>query len=219
MLPFGRVFISDEELGKKDDDHRPADCRGKGPAFQKWRFPRRRRLLFGIIAAYLLYLFFKNMPTDLQPAIARYDPRFAQLKKGSQVPSFPNQSLIPSQPEDTTREDTSSEMGKYYYDGEIRFPWLLKSLYSVQLLDEHSRAVLFAASNLQSVSDLLPLACEMARQGMNTIHFALMGRDDLSIEGMQQLNGIKEDDCPMYWHGVFFTFSSHRISYAPNANV
>ncbi|KAN0081045.1 hypothetical protein V8E54_004249 [Elaphomyces granulatus] len=199
MLLFRRVFISDEELGKKDDDHRPVDGRGKGPALLKWRFPRRRRLLFGIIGAYLLFVFFKNMPTDLQPAIARYDPRFSRPQKGSQALS-PNQSSIPSQPEDTRREDTGSEMGKYYYDGEIRHPWLLKSLYSVRVLDEHSHVVLFAASNLQSVSDLLPLACEMARQGMNRIHFAVMGRDDLSIEGIQQLNSIRDDDCPMNWH-------------------
>jgi hypothetical protein len=58
----------------------------------------------------------------------------------------------------------------------------------------------------------------MARQGMNRIHFAVMGRDDLSIEGIQQLNSIRDDDCPMNWHGVFFNFSSRRISYT-KANV
>jgi hypothetical protein len=66
---------------------------------------------------------------------------------------------------------------------------------------------------LRSISDLIPLACEMARQTANEVHFALMGRHNVSIEGIQYVNGISVADCPMYWHGVF-TSPPSQCSYA-----
>ncbi|KAL1967910.1 hypothetical protein VTN77DRAFT_2327 [Rasamsonia byssochlamydoides] len=193
-----RAFVADEELGKKDDDHRPVPGRVKAPSLPTWRFPRRRRLLLALIGVYLLYLFFKNMPTDLQPAIERYDPRFATGQNGWSIQSPVSAARPP--PRD---KDAVGDAEKYYYNGPVKYPHLAKSLYRARPSShrpEDNRGVLFAASDLQSAADLIPLACEMARQQTNTVHFALMGRDEVSIEGIQRVNGISDESCPLYWH-------------------
>ena len=64
-------------------------------------------------------------------------------------------------------------------------------------------AVVFAASSLRGVSDLLPLVCGMANRTINNVHFVLMGRNDLSIEGIQYVNRVRDGDCPIHWHGTF----------------
>ncbi|KKA22247.1 Uncharacterized protein T310_3718 [Rasamsonia emersonii CBS 393.64] len=193
-----RAFVADEELGKKDDDRRPVPGRVKAPSLPTWRFPRRRRLLLILIGVYLLYLFFKHMPTDLPPAIERYDPRFATGQSGWSTQSPGSAGRPP--PRD---KDAVSDAEKYYYNGPVRYPHLAQSLYRARQSLRHpedNSGVLFAASDLQSVADLIPLACEMARQRINTVHFALMGRDEVSIEGIQRVNGISDENCPLYWH-------------------
>ncbi|KAL1874683.1 hypothetical protein Plec18167_005915 [Paecilomyces lecythidis] len=209
-----RAFAADEELGKKDDDHRPAGRTGAPSLLPAWKAPRRRRIVLALVGFYLLYLFFKNMPTDLRPAVERYNPELARLRqKGgtlqSSLGSMP-QGVNPHQPP-PIQEDDEKNNDKYYYEGKIRFFTLARSLrpnWPSSYRREHSRAVLFAGADLKSVADLLPLACEMARQGTNDVHFALMGRDDVSIQGIQRVNGISDEDCPMQWHDA-------RPDYAP----
>lgn len=46
----------------------------------------------------------------------------------------------------------------------------------------------------------MPMACEMAAQKRNDVHFVFMGREDLEIHQIRELNGINEDDCPVNWH-------------------
>ncbi|GIJ86108.1 hypothetical protein Asppvi_004981 [Aspergillus pseudoviridinutans] len=206
MLPSKRPYLADEELGKKDDDHRPRT--GRKPLLRaKWRAPRPRRLIIGIIILYLVYLFFKNMPTDVPPAVERFNPGFTQARQGSGKswpPAMPSP-VTPAKgppprpdPQTNTRDD-------FYYEGEIKFNALARTLQRFwKPPTRHgsaiSRAVVFAGSNLRSVSDLLPLACRMANQKTNEVHFVLMGRDDVSVEGIQRVNGIKEVDCPIVWH-------------------
>jgi hypothetical protein len=211
MPPSRKALEADEELGKKYDDYRLGASRVNAntlPSLPTWRFPRRRRLLLGIVGIYLLYLFFKNMPSDLQPAMERYDPRFA--KNGA------NHWLQSSMSDDSA--------DKYDYDGPVRLPSLAKSLYHARLAPGASnQGVLFAAADLQSVSDLIPLACDMARQRINTVHFGLMGRDQVSIEGIQHVNGISPEDCPIIWHDARPDYSSsstqERMEYAVMASV
>ncbi|KAL2000042.1 hypothetical protein VTN02DRAFT_3624 [Thermoascus thermophilus] len=211
-----RAFVPDEERGKKDDDHRPSSGRGKPPSFPAWKVPRRRRLLLAIVGFYLLYLFFKNMPTDLQPAMERYDPRIGQLRQKAGPLRSPIDQSFAAPPDGAPPKDkdAASEAEKHYYNGRIKFYSLAKSLYRASWApaDRHDlgakRAVLFAGANLKSVADLVPLACEMSRQKANDVHFAIMGRDDVSIGGIQQVNGISNDDCPIHWH-------DGRPDYAP----
>ncbi|KAL5362378.1 hypothetical protein BJX96DRAFT_166620 [Aspergillus floccosus] len=204
MLSSRRHLIADEELGKKDDDHkRRSDREHLWHSNSQWRLPRRRSVLT-LIALYLLYLFFKNMPTDLTPVRER--PVFAQSQ---QIPptqwSRPAPSpVIPDRTPPSRDESTADKKENFYYEGEVKFYGLAASLKLFQKLGSHrgtpSRDVVVAGASLESISDLLPLACRMATQKMNEVHFVLMGRDDVSIEGLQRVNGISNEDCPINWH-------------------
>ena len=199
MSWLGRMFTGDEELGKKDDDHRPKannaslssswSARKTSPAF------RKRRVFYAICALLFLYVFVKNIPDDLGPS-RESNPRLNQGEKlpdGTADPPAkkPKRPAIPSEAEE------------HYHDGPIKFYKLASTLYSVARLGgQHgsNKNVLFAASNLKSASEIIPLACEMARWERNDVHFAVMGRDDMEIEEIKSLNGAV-DDCNVHWHG------------------
>lgn len=195
--------MGDEELGKKDDDHKPrSDREHRWHSKTRWRPSRPRRWAIGLIVLYLTYLFFKNMPTDLTPVRDR--PAFTNPNQWSHPATSP---AIPEQgppPRDDTAPDNTEDL---YYDGEVKFYNLAASLKRFQKTGTRNgrpvnHAVLFAGASLGGVSDLLPLACQMARQRTNTVHLVLMGRDDVSIEGIQRVNGIDKEGCPLHWHGM-----------------
>ncbi|KAE8352637.1 armadillo-type protein [Aspergillus coremiiformis] len=205
MLTSKRPFLADEELGKKDDDHRPQKRSHLWRSSKRWKLPRPRRVLLGIITLYLVYLFFRNMPTDLSPAPERYNPALAEARQRAGISWSPPaaSSAIPQQ-EPPPRDEFALE-GDLYYEGNIRFYNLGKTLSRFRKLPgayglSSSRAVVFAGASLKSISDLLPLACKMANQRTNEVHLVLMGRDVVSIEGIQHVNGIDDSDCPINWH-------------------
>lgn len=140
------------------------------------------------------------MPTGLSPAAERYNPELAKARQKDKTP------YQEAPPRDEATEDVNGHKEDYYYDGLIRLNALVASLRRLQRPDPKepivSHPVAFAGSDLRSVSDLLPLACEMARRKANDVHFVLMGRDDVSIEGIQHVNAINADNCPVLWHGV-----------------
>ncbi|EAW13040.1 uncharacterized protein ACLA_014770 [Aspergillus clavatus NRRL 1] len=215
MSPFKRPFTADEELGKKDDDHRPQAIREPLWRSKQWRAPRPRRFIVVVIAVYLLYLFFKNMPTDIPPAVERFNPGFAQGRRQSGRPWPPSITPPATSAQKPPPRDASTKQDRtdFYYEGDIKFNALPKSLQRfwkppARYGNTASHAVVFAASSLRSVSDLLPLACRMAEQRVNEVHFVLMGRDDVSIEGIQRVNGIDEIACLINWH-------DGRPNYAP----
>ncbi|PYI11166.1 hypothetical protein BO78DRAFT_359717 [Aspergillus sclerotiicarbonarius CBS 121057] len=204
MLPSRRPFLADEELGKKDDDHRVRPGRTQQWRPKQWKPPRPRRLLLGLVALYLLYLFFKNMPTDLAPAPERFNPAFAQARQAAlqlqqQQLQSPPLAHTPQGPPDRDESDTEST-DELYYDGKINFYSLAQSLHRFQGQSSRYHVVIFAAASLKSVSDLLPLACQMANRKFNEVHFVLMGREDVSIEGIQRVNGLDDASCPVNWH-------------------
>lgn len=198
-----RPLLADEELGKKDDDHRPVSSRRTTAQMAHWKTPRPRRVLAALVACILLYLFFKNMPTGLRPAEERYNARLAQLRQDNQAPH----SHAPGAPaQDQSQPDTDGVRTENHdHEGPILFISLANSLRLLRApSNRHAagRAVVFAASDLKGVSELIPLACEMARQRRNDVHMVLMGRDDISIVGLQEVNGISDDACSITWHGV-----------------
>ncbi|KAJ5932291.1 hypothetical protein N7516_006780 [Penicillium verrucosum] len=208
----------DEEMGKKDDDHRPSDQARFLPR-QHRTMPRPRRILFAIIALVLIYEFFKHMPTDLKPAADRFDPTIAKLREenlaklsGSDKPpavlpkpdTLAPDNLSPAKVLESNRKDEA-------YDGMIKFYELTHSLPRYKYSQKgSSHAVVFAASSLRSVSDLLPLACRMAGERLNYVHFTLMGKEEVSIEGIKEVNRIRDSECPMTWHDA-------RPDYAPKS--
>ena len=199
MSWLGRIFTGDEELGKKNDDHRPQSnhspssswsIRKTSPAF------RKRRVIYTLCALLFIYVFVKNVPDDLGPSNRNLNSRVSlgeKLPEGTGDPP----ATRPKRPA------TPSEAEEHYHDGPIKFYKLASSLHSVARLGgqhESNKNVLFAASGLRSASAIIPLACEMARWERNDVHFAIMGRDDMEIQEIKSLNGAV-DDCNVHWHG------------------
>ncbi|KAJ5148021.1 hypothetical protein N7526_001373 [Penicillium atrosanguineum] len=191
---------ADEELGKKDDDLHSNQVRFR-PA-QSRVYPRPRRILIAVIALVALYQFFKHMPTDIAPAAERYNPTIARLRHPPPPPPPPPvQSPVVSKTDISPHRVPQINDKEESFDGAIKFYELARSLpRSKQSEHKASHAVLFAASSLHSVSDMLPLACQMARKNLNHVHFVLFGKDEVSIDGFKIVNGISDSECPMTWH-------------------
>lgn len=101
-----------------------------------------------------------------------------------------------------TQEIISAE-DQFWYDGPIRYAALRSSLMATSKLGGNrwfNKNVMFAASNLKSAATLLPMACEMARQKKNDVHFAIMGRENMSIADIQEINGV-DTTCAVWMHG------------------
>ncbi len=207
MSLLGRIFADDEELGKKDDDRR----RGKKTILPTWSarkstsaatWPRRRTVLYGLIACFTLYVFFKNIPQPDHPPMAR--PRFEKPHHHA-PPTIHSPKAVPdTSSEAPPRSEKPSAAEKHYYDGPIRFYNLAVSLHAIARLGGHmeiNNNVLFAASSLKSATELIPIACEMANRDRNDVHLALMGRDDLDIDEIRVLNGV-DKQCNVHWHGM-----------------
>lgn len=105
-----RRFHGDEELGKKDDDHKPGVKSPMGRAWQQRRLPngpRRsnlKRIALGILVVIGFYFFFRNMPTDLQ------QPRQRPSYLPPAGPNAPASKTVPNRYDPiskTTGEDVS----------------------------------------------------------------------------------------------------------------
>ncbi|KAL8765636.1 MAG: hypothetical protein Q9209_007368 [Squamulea sp. 1 TL-2023] len=222
MSLFGRIFADDEELGKKDDDRRPGKINLQIPAWSA-RKPapwRRRRVLYVLIACIALYLFVKNIPEPDHPPVS-FRPRYSTSPRGA--PNSPQKPKPVPEPsaQRPSLPDEPSEAEKHYYDGPIRFYNLAASLYAISRLRgqfELNRNVLFAASNLHSASELIPIACDMATWDRNDVHFALMGRDDLDLANIKLVNGVDED-CKVNWHDARPDFSPWSSDFRMEVSV
>ncbi|KXJ92173.1 hypothetical protein Micbo1qcDRAFT_233477 [Microdochium bolleyi] len=80
-------FLSDEELGKKDDDHKHHKHAGPSPAsWQPARSPRRRllkRVLIAGVFVGLVFLFIHNMPAQLGPSPGMRRPSYREQQMGA----------------------------------------------------------------------------------------------------------------------------------------
>ena len=199
-----RIFADDEELGKKDDDHRP----GKGvliPAiWPLWQTPlrvRRRRLALGFAALMFLYFFIKYIPTDLGPANKRGNMRTSTAGGRLGRPPAADQGSSMDQPPLAPGQGPAD---KHYYNGPIYLDQLGATLYGIAKMGgqwESNKNVLFAVSNLKSASELIPIACDMAVWKRTYVHFTLMGREDLPIDALKEVNQVTEE-CNIHWHGM-----------------
>lgn len=201
MSPSTRMFLPDVELGKKDDDHRTRIGRMPTSRSTTLRLPRRRRILGAIIGLLLVYLLLRKAPSDY-PVLEDAAP--APAKHASQA-SRPTESTARSRrSKGAPPPDEQQLQSKYYYNGPLKFYSLGKTLYSARGMvgyRSENKIVLFAAANFKSLTDLLPLACEMAAEKVNRVHIGLMGRDEASVEGIQRVNNWNESKCPVIWHG------------------
>jgi len=193
-----RLLSGDEELGKKDDDHRRGSRTPVGLAWHYRRIPhglhRRtlKRLAWAILAFVVLYYFFKNMPTDLENP--RQRPNYG-------FPAGPN---APPPKFALAGQGRIVESAAHDFNGPIKFFHLASKLHAVSKtrgseLINHN--VLFAAASLKSAARLLPVACEMGIRERNYVHFALIGRDDISMDILRSVNGITKE-CKIIFHGM-----------------
>lgn len=131
-----RLFTGDEELGKKDDDHKPGRKSSLSAVWQQRRLshgPHRRtlkRIALGALALIVVYYFFKNMPTDLENPRIRphYDhsPQETTQGTGSKPATPANQGSMPK----PGHEETTA-VSPHYFNGPIKFYQLASTLHAV----------------------------------------------------------------------------------------
>ena len=203
MSILGSIFPGDKELGKKDDDHRPgrsgSTLPGSWHARRQVSGARRRKIIYAVLGVFALFLFVKNIPTDLGPNNLKGDVR-VPTRGGSLAPSTQQDAPEgrPPQGPDSSGEDD------HYFSGPVKFYKLAATLHGVATLAGrygNNKNVLFAAASLKSASEIMPMACEMAALKRNDVHFAFMGREELEIHEIKEINGINDDDCSVHWHG------------------
>ena len=204
---------SDAERGKRDDDHKLRINATPGVSWYSSRGPlRRRRLALGVFLLALVYLFIHNLPEGIKRPSSRpiysHDP--FDLEKSEATPKSPMHP-IGNRPSSTKAPSKTDEYGhsgtdaslKYWFDGPIKFEALANSLFAISRTGGSrifNKNVLFAASSLKSAGTLLPMACEMARWKRNDVHFAFMGREDLPMDVIKEVNGIP-GHCGVWFHG------------------
>ena len=203
MSLLGSIFPGDKELGKKDDDHRPGKngpiLPGSWTARKQVSGFRRRRIIYAVLGVFALFLFIRNIPTDLGPNNLKGDLRVP--RRGESLTTSTQQDAPSGKPPKPAESPGNDE---HYYTGPVSFYKLAATLHSVATLAGRfgrNKNVLFAAANLKSASEIIPLACEMAALKRNDVHFSFMGREDLVIHEIKEINGINDDDCNVHWHG------------------
>ncbi|KAF2143891.1 uncharacterized protein K452DRAFT_285929 [Aplosporella prunicola CBS 121167] len=194
------VLSTDEELGKRDDDHIPGTAR----AWSSKKLPlavhyRRRRVASAIISGLLVWLLYHVFTaTQSDP----FDDYVGGAPPGGH-PVARDRPVAPRGAPPMTAGEDDLDVAKHYYNGRIKYYELGESLHAISKTNGHrpeNKNVLFAASHLQSVSTLIPLACEMAKWNRNNVHFAIMGRHDVALSDILEINGVDLEGCPVYWH-------------------
>jgi hypothetical protein len=215
-----RMFAGDEELGKKDDDHKPGTMNPWSPS-AVWsgpsvRYRSRKRWLVGGFALLCIWAFFYYMPPDILEPMNRPPDPYGNGQfippKGPQRPQYqgpparnsPVKQAPKGPPPGGPKKIKGDESVDHYYDGDIFFYKLPSSLHAIsrtQGFRRMNRNVLFAASSLKSASVLIPLACEMTRTGANNyVHVAILGRSELTLDEILEVNGVDRKECKAYWH-------------------
>jgi hypothetical protein len=181
--PFGL-----NDRGKKHDD----PGRRGGPSrlqsmFHSLITVRKRRVILILLAVWLLYLFVKNIPTDLPPVSQRVD-RYGQLRPGPPPESQPPAAQSVQEPVSTGEQ----------YDGPVKFFKLGRSLRGFETDGKDN--VLFAFSSMESSSHVLTSACAMARNKRMIVNVAAMGRKEVPLPDLLAVNKISLEECPIRWH-------------------
>ncbi|THY75114.1 hypothetical protein D6C86_04222 [Aureobasidium pullulans] len=233
MTTGPRMFGSHDYHDKRDDDLR------KRPS-QAWSWAtimrlRRRRLAMGVLGAFLVWLFIHNIPTDL----GSVDQRMGRpLRPGHRVggvefgyipparPAQQNSHPNPASNKEPTGPPPKSQAAgpheDHYYAGPVRFYKLAKTIQSIARTMGHrkdNRNVLFAASNLKSAANLLPMACEMARIDKNFVHFTLVGREAIPLEEVLEINAVDGDSCDIFFHDARCDYSEYSTDARAEASV
>jgi hypothetical protein len=198
---LGKTMLpGDEELGKKDDDHRFAPARRSGWSIWNHTFRwRRRRILLVLAALVLGCVVLKRF--GRVGGETRYP--MGRPATPAYTPNAYDEPVEPVGPP-TRTHIRQGEAPSHTFDGPIRFYRLAKTLRKSAArtagYENTNRNVLFAMANLNSASNLLPMVCEMATWSRTHVHAAFMGRDDMALDELLAVNGVDRAKCPAIWH-------------------
>ncbi|CAO2654601.1 Nn.00g113340.m01.CDS01 [Neocucurbitaria sp. VM-36] len=203
------ILPGDEELGKKDDDHKFAPSRR--PHWSTWHHHfrwRRRRILLAVLCLFLLYLYYHSNgeqfdgPGNEGQRYPLGRPTTPSTYDTYERPSSDDDE--PTGPPPGTHKPKHGEAIPHTYDGQIRFfrlaRTLRKSASRMSGYEKRNRNVVFAVSSLKSASTLLPMVCEMSKWNRNHVHVVIMGREDILIENLLEINGVDKEQCVALWH-------------------
>ncbi|POR35925.1 Uncharacterized protein TPAR_03878 [Tolypocladium paradoxum] len=216
---LSQLWRDDEEMAKKDDDlNLPKHAKHAGGQWHAARAPRRswvmRLVAYAFVAGLIVVVLFHIVgsgDTSIErlgndryvPDIpGRYEP-----PRGQRPPPLEPMGKQPLKPKPKSKPKTSTGADKSVdqrrdYDGPIQYLELAVSLRSISATGGSSlknRNVLFAAASVESAATLLPMACEMAFERESYVHFAFMGRSDVSLKELLKINGI-DKTCPLLLH-------------------
>lgn len=141
----------------------------------------------------------------------RYDaPRMEEEAPVIKTPKTPKTPKPQSKPNGGSK--AAADPSKPY-NGPLRLPHLGTSLEAIMVETQgrmqKNRNILFSAASLKSAALLLPMACQMATERQNYVHFALMSRSDISINELLAINGI-DKSCPLVMHGMPYSVFTPR---------
>lgn len=157
-----------------------------------WTTVRKRRIFVAIVVVGLIYLFFKNIPTDVPSVGRRIDPLtgLSQARMPNSVSSTP-QSKGPD-----------AGINGEVYDGPVKFYELADTLRShSHSLDTHGKEnVVFVLYDLRSAASLTALACEMGLHNRTRVHMVLVCPQENAVSEIVAVAGIRPQDCPITWH-------------------
>jgi hypothetical protein len=228
------MFTNDEELGKKDDDyHSKPSNRGlwhgattMSPAL---RYRSRKRWIVITVSLFAIWVFWHFMPADIlepNPRLVRpggvRPPEYNQGKPGGK--SGQKEYGAPKGPPPRIGKGRvlKQEEADHYYDGDIRFYQLPSSLHGISRTHGYQKRnnnVMFAASSLKSLAVLIPMACEMARWENNFVHVAVLARSELSLDEIQDINGVDKEGCKVFWHDGRPDFPRYSSDFRAEAAV
>ena len=171
-------------------------------------------VLLGLV---LLYTFIHNIPTDLGPIDERMGMALRpghvvhgiqELKEPSGAPKY---------------DEVTDDVGEHYYNGPIKFYRLATTLHGIARTmgsRQANKNVLFAASSLKSVANILPMACEMGKWERNYVHMAILGRDPLSLEDILEVNGVhSKNSCTVYFHDARADYAQYSSDQRAEVSV
>ena len=159
-------------------------------------------MVFGFFALWLILYYRASMfedehlPSRLKPPLYQSTGRSQQGYdgRGRRPPNGP-----PPRPK---MQDAIER--EHYYNGDLAFYYLPSTLraipgnYGFRSVNYN---ILFAASSLKSLANLIPLACEMSQKRRILVHLAIMGRHDLTLDTIREINGVDLSACDyLHWH-------------------
>ncbi|KAF2129402.1 hypothetical protein P153DRAFT_423003 [Dothidotthia symphoricarpi CBS 119687] len=189
---LGKTMLpTDEELGKKDDDHRYKPARHPSSSTSSPPFRWRRRRVYLVVLGFLALSLVLHIFRSPRPP----PPKYAETAFESD--------REPTGPPPGTRISRDGVI-PHTYDGQIRFFRLAKSLRATTSLtngyQSTNRNVVFAISSLKSAGNLLPMICDMTTWNRNWVHAVFVGREDIPLDTLLEINGVDKTKCPAFWH-------------------